>query len=121
MRLAAAAVILSSILAAEPSFGQSATYNSRCWWQQGVYACNSRLETRRSITTSLCASGGIDAACTNKTIEKEPPPKKQVYYNTEVRVPNTIEAEKRAAVPHTDPGAISLCPPPHKMTRDGCQ
>jgi hypothetical protein len=23
--------------------------------------------------------------------------------------------------PHHDPGAIGLCPPPHKMTRDGCQ
>jgi hypothetical protein len=30
-----------------------------------------------------------------------------------------IEARRRA---HLDPGAIPLCPPPHKMTaRDGCR
>jgi hypothetical protein len=30
--------------------------------------------------------------------------------------------ERRAAMPHHDPGAVSLCQPPHKMTeRDGCQ
>jgi hypothetical protein len=122
MRLPAAVLILSSILATGPSFGQSSTYNSRCWWENGGYVCNSRHETRRSITTTLCASGGIDAACTSKTIEKEPPPKKQVYYNTDVRVPSKIEAEKRAASAYNDLGAISLCPPPHRMTaRDGCQ
>ena len=31
------------------------------------------------------------------------------------------ERQRRAAIPHNDPGAVSLCPPPHKMTRDGCQ
>ena len=32
------------------------------------------------------------------------------------------ERQRRAAMPHNDPGAISLCRPPHKMTeRDGCQ
>jgi hypothetical protein len=28
---------------------------------------------------------------------------------------------KQTVVPRHDPGAIDLCPPPHKMTRDGCQ
>jgi hypothetical protein len=27
----------------------------------------------------------------------------------------------RAAHHYADPGAVSLCPPPHHMTRDGCQ
>ena len=31
------------------------------------------------------------------------------------------EAHKRAALPNRDPGAVNLCPPPHRMTRDGCQ
>lgn len=30
-------------------------------------------------------------------------------------------AERRAARPHNDPSAINLCPPPRKITRDGCQ
>jgi hypothetical protein len=113
--------ILPTILAPGPSFGQS-SYNSRCWWEQGVYACSSRIETSRSVTTTLCGSGGIDSACTSNTIEKEPPRKKEVYYNSYVPVPGgRVEAEKRAAMPHSDPGATSLCPPPHLMTRDGCQ
>lgn len=31
------------------------------------------------------------------------------------------EAERKATMPHNDPGAVSLCPPPRRMTRDGCQ
>src|SRR5207248_11172106 len=32
------------------------------------------------------------------------------------------ERQRRAAMPHNDPGAIVVCQPPHKMTeRDGCQ
>jgi hypothetical protein len=35
--------------------------------------------------------------------------------------PDRAEDERRAAQPRNDPGAISLCPAPHRMTRDGCQ
>jgi hypothetical protein len=31
------------------------------------------------------------------------------------------EANRRAALPHHDPGAIDMCPPPRSMGRDGCQ
>jgi hypothetical protein len=31
------------------------------------------------------------------------------------------EEQRHGARSHNDPGAISLCPPPYKMTRDGCQ
>jgi hypothetical protein len=31
------------------------------------------------------------------------------------------EAERKAALPHNDPGAVSLCAPPYSMGRDGCQ
>jgi hypothetical protein len=34
---------------------------------------------------------------------------------------NRAAAEERAATPHNDAGAIPLCAPPHRMTRDGCQ
>src|SRR4051812_10211350 len=111
MRITAAALTLSSILAAGPSFGQSTTYNSRCGWTQGVYRCNSKFETSRSVTTTTCTSGHRGAGCTSETVEKP------VYYNTEVHVPDPIEAGNRAALPHNDPGAIPLCAPPHKMTR----
>lgn len=41
------------------------------------------------------------------------------------KVKDTKEAapphDKETLVPHPDPGSISLCPPPHRMTRDGCQ
>lgn len=32
-----------------------------------------------------------------------------------------FDEEDHAASAHHDPGAVSLCPPPHKITRDGCQ
>jgi hypothetical protein len=32
-----------------------------------------------------------------------------------------LEAKRRAALPHNDPGAIDLCPKRYKLTRDGCQ
>jgi len=35
--------------------------------------------------------------------------------------PKKAEEQRHGARLHNDPGAISLCPPPHKMTRDGCQ
>jgi hypothetical protein len=31
------------------------------------------------------------------------------------------EDNRRAAIPHHDPGAIDLCPRPRKMTNDGCK
>ena len=31
------------------------------------------------------------------------------------------EEQRKAALPHHDPSAVTLCPPPHRMTRDGCQ
>lgn len=31
------------------------------------------------------------------------------------------DEQRRAALPHNDPGAVDLCPPPRKMTRDGCR
>jgi hypothetical protein len=31
------------------------------------------------------------------------------------------EEQRRTALPHNDPGAVSLCAPPRKMTREGCQ
>jgi len=31
-------------------------------------------------------------------------------------------AKRNALIPHNDPGAINLCPPPHRLTaQDGCQ
>jgi hypothetical protein len=52
-----------------------ATYNSRCdWVMGGVYGCHSKTETATTETRTFCASGGIDAACTSKTILKDPPP-----------------------------------------------
>jgi hypothetical protein len=65
--------------------------------------------------TTRCASNGGDTVCTSEST------KGPVYFNSDVPVPDPAEAAKRAAAPHTDPGAISLCPPPHRMTRDGCQ
>jgi hypothetical protein len=29
--------------------------------------------------------------------------------------------ERKAALPHHDPSAVSLCPPPYRLTRDGCR
>jgi hypothetical protein len=45
------------------------SYNSHCWWEQGAYACASRLETERTITTTLCGAS-LTSACTSKTVEK---------------------------------------------------
>ena len=54
-----------------------------------------------------------------------PPRHPSVVYDDdgqiEVRWFSRAEAERRAARPHNDPGAVPLCPPPHRMTRDGCQ
>jgi len=102
------------------------TYNSRCGWSGGVYSCNSRTETPRSVTTTLCASGGLGSACTSKSVQKElpPPPPPSYAARTDVRVsgPRTkADNSEAAAVIYLNPGAVSLCPPPRKMTRDGCQ
>src|SRR5690348_5325150 len=56
------------------STAQGQTYNSRCGWTNGVYACWSKTETPNSVTSTLCASGGIDSASTSKTEPKKPPP-----------------------------------------------
>jgi hypothetical protein len=32
-----------------------------------------------------------------------------------------MDANRKAAIPHHDPGAIELCPKPRRMTNDGCQ
>jgi hypothetical protein len=94
------------------------TYNSRCGWNDGVYACTSKVETPHSVTTTLCASGGIDAACTSKTEEKKRP--------SESHVLDVRDDARKAAVPkaedYRDHGSHDLCPPPYRMTeRDGCQ
>ena len=68
-RLACLAV--SGVLLAGPAWAD-ATYKSRCWREQGVSACSSRLETEHSTTRTLCAVGGT-SACVSKTISKEPP------------------------------------------------
>jgi hypothetical protein len=56
------------------SVAQGQTYNSRCGWTDGVYACWSEIETPTSVTSTLCASGGIDSACRSTTEQKKPPP-----------------------------------------------
>ena len=61
-----------------PALAQSAG-KSRCGWIDGVYACESTYETPYSKTYQLCASGGIDAACTTKTTDKEPPKPPKPY------------------------------------------
>src|ERR1700751_6265052 len=64
--IAGAAVI--ALLGCAPAFADGRSY---CGWQQGVYVCQSRYETDYAITTTLCGSGGIDAACSTKTKLKE--------------------------------------------------
>jgi hypothetical protein len=71
-RFLAGGVSISALIWATTTQGQ--TYNSRCGWTDGVYVCTSRSETPTSVTTTLCGSGGIDAACTSKTEAKKPPP-----------------------------------------------
>jgi hypothetical protein len=67
--IAGAAVI--ALLGCAPAFADGRSY---CGWQQGVYVCQSTYETDYAVTTTLCGSGGIDAACSTKTKLKEPPP-----------------------------------------------
>jgi hypothetical protein len=31
------------------------------------------------------------------------------------------DEKRKSEIPHHDPGAVSLCPPPHRMTSDGCK
>ena len=73
MRAFAFAVVAAglAILAADSS--AQVNSKSRCGWVTGVYRCYSTTETPHSITRTLCGSGGIDAACTSKTIRKKPP------------------------------------------------
>ena len=55
-------------------------------------------------------------SCTSETTRKP------VYRNETIAVPGRgFDEEDHTASAHHDPGAVSLCPPPHKMTRDGCQ
>jgi len=65
-------LVVSGVMLAGPVWAD-ATYNSRCWREQGVSACASRLETEHSTTRTLCAVGGT-SACVSKTISKDPPP-----------------------------------------------
>lgn len=113
----AAAVMLSSILAAVPSRAESSS-NSRCYWEQGVFVCTSKVETDRSVSTTICGSGGIDAACSTKTVEKELPPQKQIYYNETVRTFATRPAGARAETGLQPRGtALRVDPRPVPLTR----
>jgi hypothetical protein len=58
-----------------------------------------------SLDCSLAKALGIDCF---KTFEEENRASK-------------AKDEERAHRVYRDPGAINICPPPHKMTRDGCQ
>jgi hypothetical protein len=75
------------------------------------------VETARSVTTTSCdIERRVGASCTSETTRKP------VYRNETIAVPGRgFDEEDHTASAHHDPGAVSLCPPPHKMTRDGCQ
>ena len=79
--------------------------------------CTSKVETARSVTTTSCdIERRVGASCTSETTRKP------VYRNETIAVPGRgFDEEDHTASAHHDPGAVSLCPPPHKMTRDGCQ
>jgi hypothetical protein len=49
----------------------AAQAQTNCWWEQGVYACTSTFETDRSVTTTLCASGGLGVSCNTATVKKK--------------------------------------------------
>ena len=83
----------------------------------GQICCTSKVETARSVTTTSCdIERRVGASCTSETTRKP------VYRNETIAVPGRgFDEEDHTASAHHDPGAVSLCPPPHKMTRDGCQ
>jgi hypothetical protein len=73
-RLFLAAAIATA--AATPALASDSHYRSYCGWQQGVYVCESRYDSDYSTTSTLCGSGGYDAACTTTTKYKKPQPPK---------------------------------------------
>lgn len=111
-----AALILGGMLGGLSGAAHAqANYEQRCGRVNGIYTCKSTLETARSTTTTVCGSYRGSTACTSDTEDKAP------AYNARTEV--LTERPKIAAeIHHNDPGATSLCPPPHKMTaHDGCQ
>jgi len=117
MRLIAISVALVAYAATN---AQAQSYNSRCWWAaSGILACNSELETPRTITRTLCGFGA-DAVCTTKVEEKPlprgPGTREDVrvdgYHNETVVIPGA------AAATIADNAS---CPLPHRrMPGGGC-
>jgi hypothetical protein len=68
--LRALGATLAVTVVAIPLAANAQTYQSNCWWEQGVYACNSRSETPYSTTTTLCAAGET-SACVSRARQKQ--------------------------------------------------
>lgn len=96
----ALAVMLSA--AAEAN----AQYVRRCAWIEGIYVCNSQIETPYSRTTTLCASG-LTTACKTTTYNKipaRPASQRDVTVNLD---DEARKATARAASGYRDPPGSS--------------
>ena len=70
LRTLIAAVALTA--AVSPALADGSRSYTYCGWQQGVYVCQNRSETANSVSSTICGSGGYDAACSTITKNKEP-------------------------------------------------
>lgn len=74
--LAAAAALLAIAGAAHAFDYHTSTPPSavsHCWWDSGVLACESRVETPTATHRSLCAHSSIDGGCVHWTDKKAAP------------------------------------------------
>jgi|ERR1700730_15400492 hypothetical protein len=84
-------------------------------------------QARKQCALMFPTSSTLQAACmrNEKQSFDQLPPLTPLYENSTVAYDPVAEARKtrlRAQAAPSDPDAVQLCPPPHRMTaRDGCQ